>query len=266
MRHPGRAIADAELQPDASRRLMAMLYEANWRDCRNEYQPVYDASRGRPFADPVATRWTSSEDKRPDVDVSYFLGNRTPVARAASQRGGIFRATPRRLVSDEDAPAADVDVVGQWRGGGGSWLSRTASQRLHEGTAVPEPAPRTRHKNGDVVQAAVARTASKRVPPEAGPRSRVVTNGQNASDDVKQATTVVRSPSRRLKDLDEASRPEEYRPVYANRMAAIGSSNGGGGGGDDFSIPRPMLIVPVHTYGIRRRRTGNPLQLAGTFT
>lgn len=26
---------------------------------------------------------------------------------------------------------------------------------------------------------------------------------------------------------------------------------------DDFLIPRPKLIVPVHTYGIRKRRTGN---------
>jgi CRP-like cAMP-binding protein len=30
----------------------------------------------------------------------------------------------------------------------------------------------------------------------------------------------------------------------------------------DFSIPRPKLIVPVHTYAVRRRRTGN-LQCAG---
>lgn len=28
----------------------------------------------------------------------------------------------------------------------------------------------------------------------------------------------------------------------------------------DFSIPRPKLIVPVHTYGIRKRRTGNLVQ------
>lgn len=28
----------------------------------------------------------------------------------------------------------------------------------------------------------------------------------------------------------------------------------------DFSIPRPKLIVPVHSYGVRKRRTGNLLQ------
>ncbi|CAH1406019.1 unnamed protein product [Nezara viridula] len=26
---------------------------------------------------------------------------------------------------------------------------------------------------------------------------------------------------------------------------------------EEFLIPRPKLIVPVHTYGIRKRRTGN---------
>lgn len=33
---------------------------------------------------------------------------------------------------------------------------------------------------------------------------------------------------------------------------------------DDFAIPRPKLIVPVHTYGIRKRRTGNTQQSGRT--
>ena len=35
-------------------------------------------------------------------------------------------------------------------------------------------------------------------------------------------------------------------------------------GDPDFAIPRPKLIVPVHTYGIRKRRTGNMLQSVRT--
>ncbi|KAK9887802.1 hypothetical protein WA026_000117 [Henosepilachna vigintioctopunctata] len=31
------------------------------------------------------------------------------------------------------------------------------------------------------------------------------------------------------------------------------------GSGSDFLIPRPKLIVPVHSYGVRRRKTGNLL-------
>jgi hypothetical protein len=31
---------------------------------------------------------------------------------------------------------------------------------------------------------------------------------------------------------------------------------------EEFAIPRPKLIVPVHTYGIRKRRTGNTMQLS----
>lgn len=30
-------------------------------------------------------------------------------------------------------------------------------------------------------------------------------------------------------------------------------------GQDNFAIPRPKLIVPVHTYGLRKRRTGNTI-------
>ena len=37
---------------------------------------------------------------------------------------------------------------------------------------------------------------------------------------------------------------------------------------EEFVIPRPKLIVPVHTYGVRKRRTGAPGELASwhTFT
>lgn len=38
------------------------------------------------------------------------------------------------------------------------------------------------------------------------------------------------------------------------------------GSDSDFSIPRPKLIVPVHTYGIRKRRTGNLCQRDSTST
>ncbi|XP_074032024.1 cGMP-dependent protein kinase 1 isoform X1 [Leptinotarsa decemlineata] len=37
------------------------------------------------------------------------------------------------------------------------------------------------------------------------------------------------------------------------------SRKGGGGESNDFVIPRPKLIVPVHTYAMRKRRTGNIL-------
>jgi len=40
-------------------------------------------------------------------------------------------------------------------------------------------------------------------------------------------------------------------------IATAGDS--GSGGQDNFAIPRPKLIVPVHTYGLRKRRTGNTI-------
>lgn len=42
-------------------------------------------------------------------------------------------------------------------------------------------------------------------------------------------------------------------------IAAAASSAADSGGQDNFAIPRPKLIVPVHTYGLRKRRTGNTI-------
>ncbi|XP_026822634.1 cGMP-dependent protein kinase, isozyme 2 forms cD5/T2 isoform X1 [Rhopalosiphum maidis] len=37
------------------------------------------------------------------------------------------------------------------------------------------------------------------------------------------------------------------------------NATAGDSGQDNFAIPRPKLIVPVHTYGLRKRRTGNTI-------
>lgn len=44
-------------------------------------------------------------------------------------------------------------------------------------------------------------------------------------------------------------------PSTANATAG----DSGSSGQDNFAIPRPKLIVPVHTYGLRKRRTGNTI-------
>lgn len=41
--------------------------------------------------------------------------------------------------------------------------------------------------------------------------------------------------------------------------APVSSAAPADGGQDNFAIPRPKLIVPVHTYGLRKRRTGNTI-------
>lgn len=43
--------------------------------------------------------------------------------------------------------------------------------------------------------------------------------------------------------------------VNASATSAVSAD----GGQDNFAIPRPKLIVPVHTYGLRKRRTGNTI-------
>ncbi|KAF7285489.1 hypothetical protein GWI33_010587 [Rhynchophorus ferrugineus] len=49
-------------------------------------------------------------------------------------------------------------------------------------------------------------------------------------------------------------------PKPAERLKQTSPTSGlrrGGDSSNDFLIPRPKLIVPVHTYAVRRRRTGN---------
>lgn len=42
-----------------------------------------------------------------------------------------------------------------------------------------------------------------------------------------------------------------------SRVLPRGSQRATNSGDSDFSIPRPKLIVPVHSYGVRKRKTGN---------
>ncbi|GJQ73232.1 hypothetical protein Trydic_g13610 [Trypoxylus dichotomus] len=60
------------------------------------------------------------------------------------------------------------------------------------------------------------------------------------------------------------SSPLRHPPYNQNYNSAKHSSNskayrnsGGNDSGNDFLIPRPKLIVPIHSYAIRKRRTGN---------
>ncbi|XP_030040409.1 cGMP-dependent protein kinase, isozyme 2 forms cD5/T2 isoform X1 [Manduca sexta] len=51
-----------------------------------------------------------------------------------------------------------------------------------------------------------------------------------------------------------------------NGVFSRSAKSSSSGSDSDFSIPRPKLIVPVHTYGIRKRRTGNLCQRESTAT
>lgn len=60
---------------------------------------------------------------------------------------------------------------------------------------------------------------------------------------------------------------EERLPVTKGNGGHARSAKSSSSGSDsDFSIPRPKLIVPVHTYGMRKRRTGNLCQRDSTAT
>lgn len=52
----------------------------------------------------------------------------------------------------------------------------------------------------------------------------------------------------------------ESRVANGNGVYSGSAKSSSSGSDSDFSIPRPKLIVPVHTYGLRKRRTGNLCQ------
>ncbi|KAJ2945574.1 hypothetical protein O0L34_g396 [Tuta absoluta] len=52
----------------------------------------------------------------------------------------------------------------------------------------------------------------------------------------------------------------EERVTNGNNVYSRSAKSSSSGSDSDFSIPRPKLIVPVHTYGTRKRRTGNLCQ------
>lgn len=67
-------------------------------------------------------------------------------------------------------------------------------------------------------------------------------------------------PNGQIGKYDFNPRGSENGGVVNGDAGKPRSSSSGGDSDSDFSIPRPKLIVPVHTYGIRKRRTGNLTQ------
>ncbi|CAH0720343.1 unnamed protein product, partial [Brenthis ino] len=61
-------------------------------------------------------------------------------------------------------------------------------------------------------------------------------------------------------------RISEERVINNNSVYSRSAKSSSSGSDSDFSIPRPKLIVPVHTYGTRKRRTGNLCQRDSTAT
>jgi hypothetical protein len=64
-RYPGRAIVEGELQPDSdsTRRMMAMLYEASWQECRDKC--LLKRSKSLRTMDPESLRVDAEEAGRP---------------------------------------------------------------------------------------------------------------------------------------------------------------------------------------------------------
>lgn len=62
--------------------------------------------------------------------------------------------------------------------------------------------------------------------------------------------------SERLND-NQNLRGYKTEDVKVKKIAKGNSNVGKNEKNSDFMIPRPKLIVPVHSYGVRRRRTGN---------
>ncbi|XP_061719341.1 cGMP-dependent protein kinase, isozyme 2 forms cD5/T2 isoform X1 [Cydia pomonella] len=79
-------------------------------------------------------------------------------------------------------------------------------------------------------------------------------------------TVRVKSDSRydRYNDITTFEPPKERsaesRVTNGNGVYSRSAKSSSSGSDSDFSIPRPKLIVPVHTYGMRKRRTGNLCQ------
>lgn len=79
-------------------------------------------------------------------------------------------------------------------------------------------------------------------------------------------TVRVKSDDRydRYKDILKMGSPKERiseeRVPNGNGVYSRSAKSSSSGSDSDFSIPRPKLIVPVHTYGLRKRRTGNLCQ------
>ncbi|XP_047522017.1 cGMP-dependent protein kinase, isozyme 2 forms cD5/T2 isoform X1 [Pieris napi] len=69
-----------------------------------------------------------------------------------------------------------------------------------------------------------------------------------------------------LGQLREGISEERVSDKAKNGAYPRSAKSSSSGSDSDFSIPRPKLIVPVHTYGTRKRRTGNLCQRESNAT
>lgn len=83
----------------------------------------------------------------------------------------------------------------------------------------------------------------------------------------KGSRSIFKNLTLRLKkkmSFKSSNKPDEYKRAGVYDVPVRSFIHPQPEDADDFAIPRPKLIVPVHTYGIRKRRTGNTQQSART--
>lgn len=118
------------------------------------------------------------------------------------------------------------------------------------GTKPPKPAVRSKslRVNGDCKPSLLRKDVEERF------------SFDDTLDPMAHEVTVTQ-PKRTISPIEQLNRLHSINGSKFNTVRVKSNKSSSSGDSDsDFSIPRPKLIVPVHTYGIRKRRTGNLAQ------
>ncbi|XP_050524599.1 cGMP-dependent protein kinase, isozyme 2 forms cD5/T2 isoform X1 [Daktulosphaira vitifoliae] len=252
---------DSEATEDKKAELMNS-YEASWQECRLKWCL---RSRSKERRHP----WEMADDEPVEDDDEEYaggsLGNGTVSRRNPSEKRQASSSDISNSSQEEHFDALHTQSSRRPRA---KPLSRVQSVRQPESvTHRYRTRQRVAAEMVDEQRAATAardlcRSSAAKIKKSLSFRNPAPKKVATGSDRFRCSTAI-----------DDNGNDQHYQHYHHHRLACtapataveVGSTTGcadaadGQQQQDNFAIPRPKLIVPVHTYGLRKRRTGNTI-------
>lgn len=212
---------------------------------------------------------TGSSQEEQDAAAWAAASARRPKAKPLSRVQSVRHDTAAHRYRTRQRVAAEIldEQRAEASAAAARDLCRSSAAKIKKSLSFRNPAPKKVATGGDRLLRTVADDDHFHHYPHHNNNNNIIDNRQprrhphdkdknhshhhhDNSDEQQQLLTVAAGTS--FVTAATALAATTVSPSAANATAADS-------GQDNFAIPRPKLIVPVHTYGLRKRRTGNTI-------
>ncbi|XP_008197144.1 cGMP-dependent protein kinase, isozyme 2 forms cD5/T2 isoform X2 [Tribolium castaneum] len=264
--YPGKAVINdpAWLEMDISNDIRGRQYEANWEDTQRNLSSTNSSG-------------SNSWDKYSEGTISSKLGHYQKVLDDLAQEElytqPIKKEEKPKYHSEKCLARINNNTVPNYYLPSQAKIQKSRSFKETEDKPKPKPRTKLAQNLKNVVNDLEKQIKSVRFTEEEEAEP-----GQRISQWIDDQNKYILTDSVLIKGEDLPKKPRQRIPprnltpspseVSDERSSAYNLYKSGAKAqvleaqNSDFLIPRPKLIVPVHTYAVRRRRTGN-LQCAG---